>query len=419
LKYGENKHTFINFGPQHPASHGVLRAIIELSGEIIKKIDLPVYSLRRFLEKIIYNISYLKALSRFDILDYVFMIIQGNVFYLFIEELLGLRYVRKDVNMLGVVFDLFICLLNHFLIIVCYTLDIENMFIEYVDKNLFFNIYFFDKNFNNDGGSDNDDGSDSDEGSDNDEDSGNNDGSDNDRDFNNNKKPDGGNKSDKAKESNKTFVKHTIIEGLALSGPLSMVLDSISFGDITTKYFKRYKTITRTSVSELKPTLPHVKISREYLAQFDEADARLFIFLFDNLQILTTKFNDGLKNTGRDIKEDFDKIVVDKKDKSVIDLKVKIIVYQKLVNRIEEVLIMRDNKVSFYLKDYDNSVLRYDAFANKRKEQRPELYKALIHRRQEFIDRKNFGVEEVDDYVAVKVYDKVLKLTGEIFSEIN
>jgi NADH:ubiquinone oxidoreductase subunit D len=127
LKCGQNKRTFINFGPQHPASHGVLRAIIELSGEIIKKIDLHIGFLHRSSEKLICNVSYLKALPYFDRLDYVSMMTQEHAFCLSVEKLLSLKYISKGINMLRIMFDELTRLLNHFLAIACHALDIGNM----------------------------------------------------------------------------------------------------------------------------------------------------------------------------------------------------------------------------------------------------------------------------------------------------
>jgi NADH-quinone oxidoreductase subunit D len=104
-----------------------LRAVIELSGEIIKKVDLHIGFLHRSSEKLVCSVSYIKALPYFDRLDYVSMMTQEHVFCLSIEKLLGLKYIAKNINMLRVLFDELTRLLNHFLAIACHALDIGNM----------------------------------------------------------------------------------------------------------------------------------------------------------------------------------------------------------------------------------------------------------------------------------------------------
>ena len=74
------KNFTINFGPQHPAAHGVLRLILELNGEIIKRADSHIDLLHRGTEKLIEYKTYLQALPYFDRLDYVSMMAKGKVF---------------------------------------------------------------------------------------------------------------------------------------------------------------------------------------------------------------------------------------------------------------------------------------------------------------------------------------------------
>jgi len=72
----EIKNLTLNFGPQHPAAHGVLRLILELDGEVIKKVDPHIGLLHRGTEKLIEYKNYLQALPYFDRLDYVSMMAQ-------------------------------------------------------------------------------------------------------------------------------------------------------------------------------------------------------------------------------------------------------------------------------------------------------------------------------------------------------
>src|SRR3954453_1237186 len=79
----------INFGPQHPAAHGVLRMVMELDGEIIERIDPHVGLLHRGTEKLIEHKTYLQALPYFDRLDYCGTINQENLFCLVGDTLLS------------------------------------------------------------------------------------------------------------------------------------------------------------------------------------------------------------------------------------------------------------------------------------------------------------------------------------------
>ena len=80
----------INFGPQHPAAHGVLRMVMELDGEIIERIDPHIGLLHRGTEKLIEYKTYLQALPYFDRLDYVSPMNQEQAFSLAVEKLLGI-----------------------------------------------------------------------------------------------------------------------------------------------------------------------------------------------------------------------------------------------------------------------------------------------------------------------------------------
>ena len=82
----QSKTINLNFGPQHPAAHGVLRLILELDGEIVEKIDPHIGLLHRGTEKLIENKTYTQALPYFDRLDYVAPMNQDHAFALAIER---------------------------------------------------------------------------------------------------------------------------------------------------------------------------------------------------------------------------------------------------------------------------------------------------------------------------------------------
>jgi len=87
----QSKTINLNFGPQHPAAHGVLRLILELDGEIVEKIDPHIGLLHRGTEKLIENKTYIQALPYFDRLDYVAPMNQEHAFALAIEKLLNIE----------------------------------------------------------------------------------------------------------------------------------------------------------------------------------------------------------------------------------------------------------------------------------------------------------------------------------------
>jgi len=85
----------INFGPQHPAAHGVLRLVLELDGEVVERVDPHVGLLHRGTEKLIEAKTYLQAIGYFDRLDYVAPMNQEHAFCLAAERLLGLEVPRR------------------------------------------------------------------------------------------------------------------------------------------------------------------------------------------------------------------------------------------------------------------------------------------------------------------------------------
>src|SRR6187551_3315446 len=81
----------INFGPQHPAAHGVLRLVLELDGEVVERVDPHIGLLHRGTEKLIEQKTYLQAVPYFDRLDYVAPMNQEHAYSLAVEKLLGLE----------------------------------------------------------------------------------------------------------------------------------------------------------------------------------------------------------------------------------------------------------------------------------------------------------------------------------------
>ena len=116
----------MNFGPQHPAAHGVLRLILELEGEIIIKADPHIGLLHRGTEKLIENKNYLQGLPYLDRLDYVSMMIQEHAYALAIEKLLNVK-IPLRAQYIRVLFSEITRLLNHLLAVTCHALDVGAM----------------------------------------------------------------------------------------------------------------------------------------------------------------------------------------------------------------------------------------------------------------------------------------------------
>ena len=120
------KNFSINFGPQHPAAHGVLRLILELNGEVVQKADSHIGLLHRGTEKLIEYKNYLQALPYFDRLDYVSMMCQEHAYVLAIEKLLNCN-VPLRAQYIRVLFSEITRILNHLLAICCHALDVGAM----------------------------------------------------------------------------------------------------------------------------------------------------------------------------------------------------------------------------------------------------------------------------------------------------
>ncbi|WP_428247092.1 NADH-quinone oxidoreductase subunit D [Ferrovibrio sp.] len=113
----------LNFGPQHPAAHGVLRLVMELDGEIVERCDPHIGLLHRGTEKLIENKTYLQAVPYFDRLDYVAPMNQEHAFALATERLLGLEVPRRG-QFVRVIFSEIGRLLNHMLNVTTHALDV-------------------------------------------------------------------------------------------------------------------------------------------------------------------------------------------------------------------------------------------------------------------------------------------------------
>lgn len=120
------KNFSINFGPQHPAAHGVLRLVLELKGEVIERADPHIGLLHRGTEKLIENKNYLQALPYFDRLDYVSMMSQEHGYVLAVEKLLQCE-VPLRAQYIRVLFSEITRILNHLLAIACHALDVGAM----------------------------------------------------------------------------------------------------------------------------------------------------------------------------------------------------------------------------------------------------------------------------------------------------
>ena len=113
----------VNFGPQHPAAHGVLRLVLELDGEVVERVDPHIGLLHRGTEKLIEHKTYLQALPYFDRLDYVAPMNQEHAFCLAAEKLLGIE-VPKRGQLIRVLYCEIGRLLSHLLNITTQALDV-------------------------------------------------------------------------------------------------------------------------------------------------------------------------------------------------------------------------------------------------------------------------------------------------------
>ena len=113
----------INFGPQHPAAHGVLRLVLELDGEIVERVDPHIGLLHRGTEKLIEHKTYLQAVPYFDRLDYVSPMNQEHAFCLAVEKLLNIQLPKRG-QLIRVLYCEIGRLLSHMLNVTTQALDV-------------------------------------------------------------------------------------------------------------------------------------------------------------------------------------------------------------------------------------------------------------------------------------------------------
>lgn len=117
----------LNFGPQHPAAHGVLRLVVQLNGELVERADPHVGFLHRGTEKLIEYRTYLKSLPYFDRLDYVSMMTQEHAFCIAIESLSKTISHTALYVQIRVLFDELTRIMNHLLALSCHSMDVGNL----------------------------------------------------------------------------------------------------------------------------------------------------------------------------------------------------------------------------------------------------------------------------------------------------
>lgn len=117
------KNFTINFGPQHPAAHGVLRLVLDLDGEVVERADPHIGLLHRGTEKLIEYKTYMQALPYFDRLDYVSMMAQEQTYSLAVEKLLSCRVPLRG-QYIRVLFAEITRILNHLLAVGCHAMDV-------------------------------------------------------------------------------------------------------------------------------------------------------------------------------------------------------------------------------------------------------------------------------------------------------
>jgi NADH dehydrogenase (ubiquinone) Fe-S protein 2 len=120
------KNFTLNFGPQHPAAHGVLRLVLELNGEVVERADPHIGLLHRGTEKLIEYKTFSQALPYFDRLDYVSMMAQEHTYSLAVEKIAKIA-IPNRAKYIRVIFCEITRILNHLLAVGCHALDVGAM----------------------------------------------------------------------------------------------------------------------------------------------------------------------------------------------------------------------------------------------------------------------------------------------------
>ena len=139
----EIKNYTLNFGPQHPAAHGVLRLVLELDGEVIQRADPHIGLLHRATEKLAETRTWIQNVPYMDRLDYVSMMVNEHAYVMAIEKLLDVE-VPIRAQYIRVMFDELTRLLNHLLWVGCHGLDVGAMAIflyAFRDREDIFDMY--------------------------------------------------------------------------------------------------------------------------------------------------------------------------------------------------------------------------------------------------------------------------------------
>ncbi|XYJ12084.1 NADH-quinone oxidoreductase subunit D [Telluria sp. B2] len=139
----ELKNYTLNFGPQHPAAHGVLRLVLELDGEVIQRADPHIGLLHRGTEKLAETRTYLQSVPYMDRLDYVSMMCNEHGYVLAVEKLLGIQAPIRA-QYIRVMFDEITRLLNHLMWLGAHALDIGAMgpfLYAFRDREDLFDVY--------------------------------------------------------------------------------------------------------------------------------------------------------------------------------------------------------------------------------------------------------------------------------------
>ncbi|MBF0380611.1 MAG: NADH-quinone oxidoreductase subunit D [Magnetococcales bacterium] len=133
----------INFGPQHPAAHGVLRLLLELDGEVVERADPHIGLLHRGTEKLLEHKTYLQGVPYFDRLDYMSMMSEEHTWVLAVEKLMGIEAPPRA-QYIRVIFAELTRMLNHLLFLGAHGLDVGamTMFIyTFREREVIFDIY--------------------------------------------------------------------------------------------------------------------------------------------------------------------------------------------------------------------------------------------------------------------------------------
>lgn len=117
----------VNFGPQHPAAHGVLRLVLQLNGEVIERGDPHIGLLHRGTEKLMETKMYIHSLPYFDRLDYCSMLVQEHAYCLALERAVSKPQYTSTFILVRTLYDELTRVLNHLLAIACHALDVGSM----------------------------------------------------------------------------------------------------------------------------------------------------------------------------------------------------------------------------------------------------------------------------------------------------